>query len=149
MRISYQLSHSLLALWAASCACAASSWSFDDATVSVQGQKAGVGGAFKEKYGLGQTTLHPRPILISHVRLAPNKPLPNPVLLGPSDTLKILLTAKEDRKAKQPHQAFLLIKDPATSLETSYALTVKDNGKGKAELVSSSQCDPSYKVLSY
>ncbi|MCJ1270124.1 hypothetical protein MMC22_010018 [Lobaria immixta] len=116
MRVSYQLSHSLLTLWAASYACAASSWGFDDATVSVQGKKAGVGGAFKEK-------------------LAPNKPLPNPVLLGPSDTLKILLTAKEDRKAKQPHQAFLLIKDPATSLDTSYALTVKDNGKGKVELV--------------
>lgn len=86
-------------------------------------------------------------ILASHLRLAPNKPLPNPVLLGPSDTLKILLTAKEDRTAKRPHQAFLLIKDPATSLETSYALSVKGNGKGKVELVSSSQCDPSYKVL--
>ena len=29
---------------------AASSWGFDDATVSVQGKKAGVGGGLKEKY---------------------------------------------------------------------------------------------------
>lgn len=51
MRISYQLSRSILTVWAASYACAASSWGFDDATVSVQGKKAGVGGAaVKEKY---------------------------------------------------------------------------------------------------
>ncbi|MCJ1464330.1 hypothetical protein MMC07_002943 [Pseudocyphellaria aurata] len=67
--------------------------------------------------------------------LAPNTPLAEPILLGPSDTLKILLTAKENSKAKQPHQAFLLIKDPATSLDTSYPLSMKDNGKGKVELV--------------
>lgn len=119
-------------------ACAASSWGFDDATVSVQGQKAGAGRAFKEKYVFCQAMLHSRSILISYVRLVPNKPLTKPVQLGSSDTLKILLTAQEDRKAKQPHQAFLLIKDPATSLDTSYAFSVKDNGKGKVALVSSS-----------
>ena len=86
-------------------------------------------------------------MLASHLRLVPNKPLHNPVSLGPSDTLKILLTAKEDRKAKRPHQASLLVKDPETGLETSYALSVKDNGKGKVELVSSSHCDPSYHIL--
>lgn len=30
---------------------AASSWSFDDATLSIQNKKSGVGGARKEKYG--------------------------------------------------------------------------------------------------
>jgi oligosaccharyltransferase complex subunit delta (ribophorin II) len=30
--------------------CAAASWSFTDATVSVQGKGTGVGGGFKEKY---------------------------------------------------------------------------------------------------
>lgn len=92
-------------------------------------------GRHQREVCFAQSILHTRLILISHLRLAPNKPLPKPVLLGPSDTLKILLTAKEDRKPKRPHQAFLLVKDPATSLETSYALSVKDNGKGKVELV--------------
>lgn len=69
-------------------------------------------------------------------RFAPNKPLSKPLILGPSDTLKVLVTSKEDRKAKQPHQAFLNVRDPASNLETSYAISIKDNGKGKVELVS-------------
>lgn len=31
---------------------AASSWSFDDATLSIQNKKSGVGGARKDKYGI-------------------------------------------------------------------------------------------------
>ena len=58
-----------------------------------------------------------------------------PVTLGASDTLKILLTAKEDNKAKRPHQAFLLVRDPKSGLDTSFAFQVKENGKGKIELV--------------
>lgn len=56
--------------------------------------------------------------------------------LGGSDTLKITLTAQEGRSAKRPHQAFLLLKDPATGLDISYPFSVKDNGKSKLELVS-------------
>ena len=55
--------------------------------------------------------------------------------LGASDILKVLLTAKEDKKAKRPHQAFLRLEDLGSRLGTSYALTVKDTGKGKLELV--------------
>ena len=45
------------------------------------------------------------------------------------------MTTKEDNKAKRPHQAFLLIKDPKSGLDTSFALQVKENAKGKIELV--------------
>ena len=45
------------------------------------------------------------------------------------------MTAKEDNKAKRPHQAFLLVRDPKSGLDTSFAFQVKDNGKGKIELV--------------
>ena len=45
------------------------------------------------------------------------------------------MTAKEDNKAKRPHQAFLLVRDPKSGLDTSFAFQVKENGKGKIELV--------------
>lgn len=48
MRSSYLFS-SILLLCTASVAWAASSWTFDDATLSIQSKKAGVGGAQKEK----------------------------------------------------------------------------------------------------
>ena len=68
-------------------------------------------------------------------RFADGKPLSKPVSLGSSDTLKVLVTTKEGSKAKRPHQAFLLVKDPKSSLETSFAFQVKENGKGKLDLV--------------
>lgn len=51
MRLSPISVQSLLVLATLSVAWAASSWSFDDATLSIQSKKAGVGGAYKEKYG--------------------------------------------------------------------------------------------------
>ncbi|SLM33778.1 oligosaccharyltransferase subunit ribophorin ii protein [Lasallia pustulata] len=100
---------------AASLVTAASSWGFDDATISVQAKGAGVSGGSKEK-------------------LIENKALSQPIQLGASDTLKILLTAQEDKRPKRPHQAFLQIMEPTTGLGTSYALAVRENGKGKIEL---------------
>ncbi|EHL01074.1 hypothetical protein M7I_2935 [Glarea lozoyensis 74030] len=93
---------------------AASSWSFDEAIISVNGKGAGVGAGFKDK-------------LSDHV------PLSKPVELGQADTLKIILTATEAGKPKRPHQAFLLLRDQDTGLETSFPLTVKDSGKGKVD----------------
>ncbi|KAI4126324.1 MAG: hypothetical protein LQ338_003801 [Usnochroma carphineum] len=93
----------------------AAKWGFDDATVSVHGKKAGVGGGVKEK-------------------LVENKALPGPIVLGASDTLKLLLTTTEDKKPKRPHQAFLLLREPKTNLDTSFPLSVKESGKGKLEL---------------
>ncbi|KAL9007522.1 MAG: hypothetical protein Q9173_007231 [Seirophora scorigena] len=93
----------------------ATSWGFDDATVVVHGKKAGVGGGAKEK-------------------LVENKALPEPVVLGAADTLKLLLTATEGKKARRPHQAFLLLREPKSGLDTSFPLSVKESGKGKLEL---------------
>lgn len=73
--------------------------------------------------------------LIIVPRIGENRALSKPITLGASDTLKILLTTKEDNKAKRPHQAFLLVKDPKSSLDTSFVFQVKENGKGKIELV--------------
>ncbi|KAI4174870.1 MAG: hypothetical protein LQ346_008165 [Caloplaca aetnensis] len=93
----------------------AASWGFDDATVSIHGKKAGVGGGAKEK-------------------LVENKALPGPIVLGATDTLKLFLTAKEGKKASRPHQAFLLLREPKSNLDTSFPLSVKESGKGKVEL---------------
>ncbi|KAL8980420.1 MAG: hypothetical protein Q9205_004490 [Flavoplaca limonia] len=59
---------------------------------------------------------------------------PHPISLGESDTLKILLTANEGKKASRPHQAFLLLREPKSNLDTSFPLSIKDSGKGKLEL---------------
>lgn len=143
MRIRNQISHTLLLLWAASSAIAASSWTFDDATVSVLSKKAGGGGTLKEKSVPPPPSQGQPPYIFGGVvadsqlyRFAPKKSLSKPIILGSSDTLKVLITTKEDRKPKQPHQAFLNVKDPASNLETSFAIAIKDNGKGKVELVS-------------
>lgn len=49
MQLSRHLLSSVLVIFAAVSVTAASSWSFDEATVSVHGKKAGVGGGLKEK----------------------------------------------------------------------------------------------------
>jgi len=69
------------------------------------------------------------------IRLSDHAPLAKPVSLGSSDSLKIILTATEDGKAKRPHQAFLLVRDQDTGLETTFPFSVKDTGKAKVELV--------------
>ncbi|KAK8214316.1 Oligosaccharyltransferase subunit Ribophorin II-domain-containing protein [Phyllosticta capitalensis] len=112
MRFSFVSS---LLLAGASAVSAASSWSFDDATLTVQAKGAGVGGGVKEK-------------------LDPKTPLSKSIALGATDTLKIILSTVEGKKAKRPHQAFLTLTDPKTGLEDAFALSVKDNGKGKVEL---------------
>ena len=93
MRIPNHTLSSVLFLLAASSAYAAS-WSFDDASVSIQSKKAGVGGSVKEKYVsiLLLSSLDVSTDL--HFRLAPYKPLSKPITLGPLDTLKVLLTVK-------------------------------------------------------
>ena len=71
-------------------------------------------------------------------RLAEHKTLGSPVNLGPADSLKVILTTQETRSAKRPHQAFLLLKDTSSNLDISYPFNVKENGKAKVELVSTS-----------
>ncbi|EKG15412.1 Ribophorin II [Macrophomina phaseolina MS6] len=112
MRFSFLSS---LLLVGASAVSAASSWGFDDATLTITSKGSGVGSGLKEK-------------------LSPKSPLEKPVVLGAQDTLKLILTTVEGKKPKRPHQAFLTLTEPATGLEDSFALSVKDSGKGKVEL---------------
>ncbi|KAF2452337.1 hypothetical protein BDY21DRAFT_425205 [Lineolata rhizophorae] len=113
MRLLSGLSSSLL-LAGASIA-SALSWTFDEATVAVAARGSGVGGSTKEIF-------------------APNKPLAKPLNLSAGDTLRISLTTLEGTKGKRPHQAFLTLTIPGTPLEESFALSVKESGKGKVEV---------------
>jgi len=106
---------------------AASSWTFDDATLTIQGKGSGVGGAgVKEK-------------------LSPNSPLTrNSLVLKASDTLKLSLTTKDGKTGARPHQAFLTFNDQDTGLQESFAFNVKDNGKAKIDVA---QKDLPYQLL--
>ncbi|KAF2254926.1 hypothetical protein BU26DRAFT_475473 [Trematosphaeria pertusa] len=113
-----RLLHSLIPSILLSGACivsAASSWSFEDGTVTVQSKGAGVGAGAKEK-------------------LNPSSPLAKSVSLGAADTLKLQLTTVDGKKSQRPHQAFLTLTDSATGLEESFVLSVKESGKGKVDL---------------
>jgi oligosaccharyltransferase complex subunit delta (ribophorin II) len=57
------------------------------------------------------------------------------VSLGATESLKVLLTTIDGKKAKRPHQAFLTLTDPTTGLEESFVFSIKENGKGKVDLV--------------
>ncbi|KAL2755814.1 hypothetical protein ACRALDRAFT_2042089 [Sodiomyces alcalophilus JCM 7366] len=102
-----------LALLAAGAAHAASSWGFDDATVSLISRTKDV--QLKEQFGVAA-------------------PLERAVTLGSKDTIKVVLTAKEDKTAKRPHQAFLVVKEPESGLEAPFPLKLKENGKGIVEI---------------
>ncbi|KAF1941269.1 hypothetical protein EJ02DRAFT_503632 [Clathrospora elynae] len=104
---------SSLLLSGAAIVSAASSWSFEDATVSVSSKGAEAG--LKDK-------------------LSPSTVLGKSVSLGATDTLKLLLTTTDGSTAKRPHQAFLTLTDPTTGLEESFVLSVKDSGKAKVNL---------------
>lgn len=102
-----------LVLLAAGAAQAASSWSFDDATVQVNAKKAP---GSKEKFSEAS-------------------PLPGPVAMGASESVKVLLVAKEGGKGKRPHQAFVVLQDTISGLEAPFPMTVKDNGKAVVDIV--------------
>lgn len=70
-------------------------------------------------------------------RLSPQARLSKQVRLGPSDSLKLVLTTTEDKTAKRPHQAFLTLHEPQTGLEESFVFSVKESGKARVDLVCS------------
>ncbi len=76
-------------------------------------------------------------LLISNNSLDSGKPLSSPVSLGSTDIAKVTLTIKSNGKATRPHQAFLLLKEVETGLEAPFPLTVKENGRGIVQIVSS------------
>lgn len=76
-------------------------------------------------------------LLTSLHSLSPTSPLSSkPITLTASDTLKVALTATEGKTGKRPHQAFLTFTEQSTGLEESFAFNVRDNGKGKLDVVS-------------
>lgn len=153
--------HSLLLLAAAGAAQAASSWGFDDASVVVGSKKSADRSVIKyvlfyfillrtsqqlqalhtilrsglkqqqqQQHALLTAFFHPQPC-----RFSETSPASEPVSFGSSEPLKVLLTAKENGKAKRPHQAFLVLREPASGLEAPFPFTVKDNGKAVVEIV--------------
>ncbi|KAI0149880.1 Oligosaccharyltransferase subunit Ribophorin II-domain-containing protein [Hypoxylon sp. NC0597] len=112
--------HSVVApllLLAAGAAQAASSWGFDDAKLTLTAKKAAAGAKDKGVYQFND-----------------KKALTTPVVFESSDSLKLLLTVKEDGKGKRPHQAFLILREPTSGLEAPFPMTVKDNGRATVEI---------------
>ncbi|KAI1157347.1 Oligosaccharyltransferase subunit Ribophorin II-domain-containing protein [Nemania serpens] len=101
-----------LVLVAAGAAQAASSWGFDDATVQVNAKKAA---GRKEKF-------------------SETKPLSHPLTIGSTESVKVLLVAKDGGDGKRPHQAFVVLRDEASGLEAPFPMTVKENGKAVVEI---------------
>ncbi|TVY83306.1 Uncharacterized protein LSUE1_G001542 [Lachnellula suecica] len=66
-------------------------------------------------------------------KLSDHAPLSKAVSLGAQDALKVIITATEDGTPKRPHQAFLLLRDQDSGLETTFPFTMKENGKGKVD----------------
>ncbi|KAI1656963.1 Oligosaccharyltransferase subunit Ribophorin II-domain-containing protein [Daldinia decipiens] len=116
MRFLHSFAAPLLLLAAGAAQAAPSSWGFEDAKLTVTAKKTGA----KEP----------------DVRQFNDKTpaLPTPVVFDSSDSLKIILTAKENGKGKRPHQAFLVLREPGSGLEAPFPLTVKDNGKATVEI---------------
>ncbi|OAA63741.1 Ribophorin II [Niveomyces insectorum RCEF 264] len=104
---------SSLLLVAAGVAHAATSWSFDEGSVTVASK--GSGDRVVEK-------------------LNAKSPLGKAVVLGSNDVIKVSLTTKDSGKGKRPHQAFLLLQDVASGLEAPFPLSVRDNGKGSVQI---------------
>ena len=59
-----------------------------------------------------------------------------PVALGSADSVKVVLTAKDNGKGKRPHQAFVVLKEQDSGLEAPFPLTVKESGKAVVQIVS-------------
>jgi oligosaccharyltransferase complex subunit delta (ribophorin II) len=76
-----------------------------------------------------------RLLTIAQFRIDAKSPLSKAVALEASDTLKIVLTTTENKKPKRPHQAFLTVTDAASGLEEAFPFSLKENGKGKIEVV--------------
>lgn len=112
MRLSVASTLTLLA----GAASAASSWTFGDATVQAVAKSGVVDSS--SSFGAG-------------------KPAAEPVALGATDKLKVSLTTKLGSSGKRPHQAFVVVRQPASGLEAPFALTVKDSGKAVVEIVRS------------
>ncbi|KAG0633549.1 Oligosaccharyltransferase subunit Ribophorin II-domain-containing protein [Tuber brumale] len=92
---------------------ASGAWTFEDAQ-AVVAAKGGKADAYK---------------------FSPTKSIKGAISLGPKDVLKVLLTVKEDSQVGRPHQAFLLVQEPESKVETFLPLSVKElSGKARVDL---------------
>ncbi|KAI6366728.1 hypothetical protein MCOR25_005093 [Pyricularia grisea] len=101
----------LALLLAAGVSQAVATWSIHDASITVSAKKGA--DSLKEKLDL---------------------PLENPVQLGASDSLKVVLTAKDDGKPKRPHQAFLVLYSSTKELSAPFPMTLKENGRAMVQI---------------
>ncbi|KAI6255772.1 hypothetical protein MCOR29_006792 [Pyricularia oryzae] len=101
----------LVLLLAAGVSQAVADWSIHDASITVSAKKGADN--LKEKL---------------------DSPLTNPVQIGNGDSFKIILTAKDDGKAKRPHQAFVHLYSTKTDLSAPFPMTVKENGKAMVQI---------------
>jgi len=63
------------------------------------------------------------------------KPIASPLALPAKETLKLSLTVKDGSSPGRPHQAFLLVKDADSDLETFFPLNIKESsGKAKVDI---------------
>ncbi|KOS21649.1 Glutaminyl-peptide cyclotransferase [Escovopsis weberi] len=97
---------------ALACVVHASSWGFADGSVTVSTRDGG-------------KTVEP---------LKETGSLKTALSLGHEDKLRVWLTTTEGSKAKRPHQAFLMIREPSSGLEAPFPLTLKPSGKGAVDI---------------
>ncbi|KAH8153939.1 uncharacterized protein LAJ45_01706 [Morchella importuna] len=83
----------------------------------------------------GKATISGKGVAEGSRSFSATKPIVESLTLAPRETLKLTFSLKEDSKAARPHQAFLLVSEEASGLETFYPLTIKgESGKAKVEL---------------
>ncbi|KAI5818176.1 Oligosaccharyltransferase subunit Ribophorin II-domain-containing protein [Pyronema omphalodes] len=71
----------------------------------------------------------------SSTTFSPSSPIASTIPLSSKDILKLTFTINNDDTPGRPHQAFLLVKDSQSSLETFFPLNVKEtSGKAKVDL---------------
>jgi oligosaccharyltransferase complex subunit delta (ribophorin II) len=116
---------------------AASSWSFEDASLRVQEMRGSELGAKKE-----QVTHTTSGHSTDKSSLSPQVPLKDAVRLNPSGSVRLSLTVTNGGKPRKPHQAFLTLTSD-TGLEESFPMTLSDNGRAKFDLVSPASDAPS------
>jgi oligosaccharyltransferase complex subunit delta (ribophorin II) len=93
---------------------AASAWGFDGASVSVAGRKSNVN--------------------VDKQVFSQDSPLDMPLVLPAGESLRLQLTTTEGKKAKRPHQAFLILTEPESGLEAPFPLKVTASGSATVDI---------------
>ena len=89
----------------------------------------------RSKNPASSNTVHEVLLNARTYRLSLQKPLASPVTLGSGDSIRVSLTALEEKKARRPHQAFVSLSETTAGLEESFPLGLKESGKGTISIV--------------